>query len=68
MEDNIALKNGSMLSDRHMHAAHKLLMRQHPELQGLQSTLLPQAGGFTAVSEEGGYCAHGMHNIMCVCV
>ncbi len=35
-----------------MHATHKLLRRQFG-LQGLQSTLLPQARGFTPISEEG---------------
>ena len=41
-----------MLTDKHMYAAHKLLQKQFPGVQGCQSTLLAQKR-FTAVSDEG---------------
>lgn len=39
-----------MLTDKHMHAAHKLLKKQFPDIQGCQSTLLEQNNGFKPVS------------------
>ena len=48
-----------MLSDQHMYAAHKILAEQFPELEGLQSTLLPQTGSFTPVSQCGGFLPKG---------
>ena len=41
-----------MLTDKHMYAAHKLLQKQSPGVQGCQTTLLAQKR-FTAVSDEG---------------
>ena len=41
-----------LLCDRHMHAAHKLLSNSFPDLQGLQSTLLCQNGGYTPVTSD----------------
>ena len=38
--------NGLMLTDKHIYAATKLLMKQFPHLQGLQSTLLSQKKSF----------------------
>ena len=46
MRDKLVLEENGMLTDKHMYAAIKLLSRQFPELQGLQSTLLPQNSGF----------------------
>ena len=37
-----------MLTDKYMHAAHKLL-KQFPDIQGYQSTLLEQNNGFKPV-------------------
>ena len=51
-----------------MHAAHQLLKKQYPHVQGLQTTLLVQTSGFSSVSEEAGYLAHGMQccaNTLC---
>ena len=39
-----------MLTDKHMHAAHKLLQKQFPDIQGCQSTLLEQNNRFKPVS------------------
>jgi hypothetical protein len=47
------LESGVMLTDVHMHAAHSLLKKQFPTIQGCQSTLLQQNGGFREVSGEG---------------
>ena len=38
-----------MLTDKHMHAAHKLLRKQFPAIQGCLSTLLEQNNGFKPV-------------------
>ena len=37
-EDKLAIENGNFLNDRHMHAVQKLLRKQFPGLDGLQST------------------------------
>ena len=51
--EKVTLESGAMLTDKHMHAAHKLLRKQFTHIQGCQSTLLVQSHGFTAVSDEG---------------
>jgi hypothetical protein len=50
MRDKLVLEENGMLTDKHMYAAIKLLTRQFPELEGLQSTLLPQNCGFQSIS------------------
>lgn len=52
-EDKLAIENGNFLNDRHMHAVQKLLRKQFPGLDGLQSTLLCQNGDFETVCNEG---------------
>jgi hypothetical protein len=44
--------SGGWLSDKHMHAAQLLLRKQFPHISGLQSTLLCQSYGFSAVSSD----------------
>ena len=44
--------NGEELDDEHMHLAQKLLQKQFPQLNGLQSTLLSETDGFTPVQHE----------------
>ena len=58
--DRDVIETGGMLSDRHMYAVHKMLAAQFPQLQGLQSTLLPQTCGFSPILEHGGFIAAGM--------
>ena len=41
-----------LLTDKHMLAASKLLKREFPGLQGLQSTLLSETDGFSPISLE----------------
>ena len=49
------------LSDRHMYAAHKLLSGEFPSLEGLQSTLLAETGGFLPVNgTQGGFFPEGI--------
>ena len=40
---------GAELTDQHMTFANTLLKQQYPELNGLQSTLLPQVNDFHPV-------------------
>ena len=47
------MKEGGHLSDKHMHAAHKLLRKQFPFMNGLQSTLLSETRGFAPISSNG---------------
>ena len=49
----MVIESGGWLTDQHIHAANKLLSKQFPELQGLQSTLLSQNGGFVPVTSDG---------------
>ena len=51
--DKVIIERGGFLNDRHMHAVQKLLQRQFPGLDGLQSTLLSQTGDFETVCSEG---------------
>ena len=37
-EDKLSIENGNFLNDRHTHAVQKLLQKQFPDLDGLQST------------------------------
>ena len=53
------IDRGGMLSDQHMHAAQKLLAKQFPHLEGLQSPLLSQTGAFTPVSQGFGFFPEG---------
>lgn len=46
-----------MLTDEHMHTAHKLLKKQCAKTQGCQSTLLEQNNGFKTASGEA-VCIH----------
>ena len=51
-EDKRVLEtDGVKLSDKHMHAAHKLLRIQFPKLQGCNSTLLLQLKSFPSVTD-----------------
>ena len=52
-EDKLAIENGNFLNDRHMYAVQKLLRKQFPGPDGLQSTLLCQNGDFETVCNEG---------------
>ena len=49
----MVIESGGWLTDQHIHAANKLLSKQFPWLQGLQSTLLSQNGGFVLVTSDG---------------
>ena len=51
--DRFVIEEGGLLNDRHMHAAHQLLRKQFPLLNGLQSTLLIQSNGFSPVASNG---------------
>ena len=50
-----------LLCDKHMAAANKILARQFPNLQDLQSTLLAQTDGFLPIStgSNAGYIPEG---------
>ena len=50
-----------LLTDKHMMAAGKVLAKQFPGVQGLQSTLLCQTEGFSPISTESnaGYVLEG---------
>ena len=52
--DKTIIEEGKKLSDRHMHATHKLLSAEFPNLEGLQSTLLAETGGFLPVNGTAG--------------
>ena len=43
-------RDGAMLTDKHIYAAHKLLRIQFPHLQGCHSTLLLQLKKFPSVT------------------
>ena len=43
----------AFLTDKHMHAAHQLLLKQFPYISGLESTLLCQTYGFAHVTSDG---------------
>ena len=47
------LKNGSWLSDDHIHFARELLRKQSPHIDGLQYSLLCQNDGFFPKQSEG---------------
>lgn len=49
--NEIAVKSG-MLTDRHIYAAHKLLHRQFPHLEGCFSTLLIQLRSFPSITSD----------------
>ena len=53
--DRIVIQKNGLLNDKHMHAVHKLLRKQFPHINGLQSTLLSQKCGFSSVSSDGKY-------------
>ena len=66
-DDKVILEDGCDLNDRHMLAAHKILAKMFPSLEGLQSTLLAQNGSFRPVFSLGGYLPDGKHdNIYCM--
>ena len=44
-----AIENNEMLNDEHIQAAHNLMKKQFPQLGGLQSTLLCQNKGLSAI-------------------
>ncbi len=46
----------SMLNDRHMHAAHKLLRMQFSRVEGCSSTLLIQLKSFPSITSD---CSSG---------
>ena len=56
------MKDG-LLCDKHILAASKLLQREFPGLQGLQSTLLFQTDGYSPISMEpnAGYVPEGKY-------
>ena len=51
--DIMVVEKREMLLDTHMLAAHKLIQKQFPNLDGCQSTLLCQNRGFSAVYGRG---------------
>ncbi len=51
MTDSISMN--SMLSDKHIYAALKLLKKRFPSVCGLQPTILCQNYGFCSMSNEG---------------
>ena len=64
--DKAIIEEGEKLSDRHMYAAHKLLSGEFPSLEGLQSTLLAETGGFLPVNgTQGGFFPEGLHCSLC---
>ena len=61
--DKAIIEEGEKLSDRHMYAAHKLLSGEFPSLEGLQSTLLAETGGFLPVNgTQGGFFPEGIYS------
>ena len=55
--DKAIIEKGRLLTDRHMHAAHKVLAEQFPHLQVWE--LLSQTGSFTPVSKGNGFLSKG---------
>ena len=51
--DKVIIESEGVLNDRHMYAVQKLLRKQFPGLDGLQSPLLSQTGNFETVCSEG---------------
>ena len=59
-DKDIIMTSASMLNDRHMYAAHKLLCIQFPKFEGCYSTLLVQGHCFPPVTNtdsSGSYVA-----------
>ena len=52
--DKDVIEKKRMLTDKHIHAAHILLEKQFPYLDGLQSPSLVQNGGFQSITFQGG--------------
>jgi len=52
MQDKKELSRYTMLSDKHMYAAQKLLKFQHPDMNGLQDTCLSQTSFQPATGES----------------
>ena len=46
MQDRRVLESEEWLSDKHIHAAQQLLKKQHPQIAGLQDTILQVTGVF----------------------
>ncbi len=62
-EKEVILAARGMLSDRHMHAAHKLIRWQFPNIEGCYSTLFVQNMSFPAVTSSkatGKYSTNGI--------
>ena len=57
--DKIAIQSGDCLNDHHMHAAHEMLRKQFPHVDGLQSTLLCQNDGLIPIQPGAGFCPSG---------
>ncbi len=51
-DKDVILAESGLLSDRHMHAAHKLMRMQFPNIEGCYSTLLVQKMSFHAVTNS----------------
>ena len=52
-EELSAVRNGNGLSDIHIVAAQNMIKEEFPELDGLESPLLNQVDGFTAITNSG---------------
>ena len=52
-EELSAVRNGNGLSDIHIVAAQNMMKEEFPELDGLESPLLNQVDGFTAITNSG---------------
>ena len=60
--DKVCIESSErLLTNKHMMAAGKVLAKQFPGMQGLQSTLLCQMEGFSPISTESnaGYVSEG---------
>ncbi len=62
--DSDRISMNSILSDKHIYAALKLLKKQFPSVCGLQPTILCQNYGFCSISNEDRF----IYSYVCVCV
>lgn len=65
-EDKDALANNKWLSDKHIHAAQKLLKKKFPHIGGLQPPILSQTGQWQVMSSEGIQILHCRNHWICV--
>ena len=53
VEELSAVRNGDKLTDLHIMAAQNMIKEEFPELDGLETPLLSQVDGFTAITSSG---------------